>query len=301
MQPERRAIPILRSVLFVPAMVEKYVQRAPDTQADVICLDLEDSVPPAQKEEARAAAAEAVRSLRDHGQTVFVRVNGLETDLLEGDLNAVVRSGLRAIALPKAHGPEVIARAEGHLERLERERGMEPGAVGIMPLVETAEGVLNAQATAKASPRIVALSLGAEDLRADVGLERGEDAYELDWPRAQVSHAAAAGGVVAVDTPEPDYGNPERLETDAQRARRLGFRGKYCIHPSQVETVNRVFSPTREEITEANEIVRLLENEGAARGRGAVAANGRMIDTPMYWQAKRILAWAEAAGMSTKE
>ena len=301
MNEEQRTIPILRSILFVPAIVERFVTRAPETGADVICLDVEDSVPPAEKARAREMAAAAIDSMPRGDHAVFVRVNGLHTGLLEDDLTAVVRPGLDGVVLSKAHTAETVRRTDHYLTLLERQRGMEAGSVSIIPLVESAEGILGAREIAEASPRLVGLSLGAEDLAVDVGLQRSEAAREIEWPRAQLAAAAAAAGLVPIDTPEPDYTDMDHLERDASYARNLGFRGKYCIHPGQVEVVNRVFSPTEEEVTAAKEVVSVLEKEGIAKGRAAIPVNGRMIDTPIYWQAKRLLRWAEAAGIAAKE
>lgn len=301
MEEERRSIPISRSVLFVPAIVERFVTRAPEAGADVVCLDLEDSVPPAEKSRARTMAAKAIDTMPRSGRSLFVRVNGVGTDLLEDDLLAVVRPGLDGIVLPKTNSAEMVSHVDHYLTILERQQGLEAGAVRILPLVESAEGILNSQGIAAASPRLAGLSLGAEDLAADMGLRRSESRREIEWPRAQLATAAAAAGLIPIDTPEPDFKNVERLERDAALARGLGFRGKYCIHPSQVEVVNRIFSPTAEEIAEAREIVRLLDEVGIAEGRAAIPVDGKMIDTPMYWQAKRLLQWAEAAGISTKE
>ena len=301
MDEQQRTIPILRSILFVPAIVERFVTRAPETGADVVCLDVEDSVPPAEKAKARAAAAEAIDSMPRRGHATFVRVNGLHTGLLEDDLLAVVRPGLDGIVLSKAHTAETVRRADHYLTILERQQGMETGTVSIIPLVESAAGILSSQDISTASPRLVGLSLGAEDLAVDTGLQRSEAAREIEWPRAQLATAAAAAGLVPIDTPEPDYTDMEHLERDAGFARSLGFRGKYCIHPGQVEVVNRVFSPTEQEIAEATDVVSLLEKEGIAKGRAAIPVNGKMIDTPIYWQAKRLLQWAEAAGISRQE
>jgi citrate lyase subunit beta/citryl-CoA lyase len=301
MDEERRSVPILRSILFVPAIVERFVARAPDAGADVVCLDVEDSVPPAQKAEARALAAAAIGSMRRGAFAVFVRVNGLRTGLLEDDLSTVVAPGLDGIVLSKTHDAETVRRADHYLTLLERQQGMAEGSVSIIPLVESAEGVLNARQIGAASPRLVALSLGAEDLAVDMGLRRTTGAGEIEWPRAQLAIAAAASGLVAIDTPEPDYTDMDHLERDAAHARSLGFRGKFCIHPEQVKVVNRVFSPSEGEVNEAREIVRLLEQEGIAKGRAAIPVDGKMIDTPIYWLAKRLLEWAAAAGMDTKE
>ncbi|MFB3053214.1 MAG: CoA ester lyase [Dehalococcoidia bacterium] len=301
MYEQQRTIPILRSILFVPTIVERFVTRAPETGADVVCLDVEDSVPPTEKAKARAAAAEAIDGMPHSGFATFVRVNGLHTGLLEDDLLAVVRPGLDGIVLSKAHTAETVRRADHYITILERQQGMETGTVSIIPLVESADGILNSRAISAASPRLVGLSLGAEDLAVDMGLQRSEEAREIEWPRAQLATAAAAADLAAIDTPEPDYTDMEHLERDSSYARSLGFRGKYCIHPGQVEVVNRVFSPTEQEIARARDVVRLLDKEGIAKGRAAIPVNGKMIDTPIYWQAKRLLRWAEATGISTQE
>ena len=302
MYEQERSIPILRSMLFVPAIVERFVARAPDTGADVICLDIEDSVPPAEKANARKLAARAIDSPSESGRPLlFVRVNGLPSGLLEDDLLAVVKPGLDGIVLSKTDSAESVRRADHYLTILERQQGMAHGAVAIIPLIESAEAILSAKEIGAVSPRLVALSLGAEDLAADMGLRRTAGARELEWPRAQLAMAAAANGLIAIDTPEPDYKDLEHLERDSAFARSVGFRGKYCIHPGQVDVVNRVFSPSAEEITEAKDVVRLLEKEGIGKGRAAIPVNGKMIDTPIYWQAKRLLAWAEAAGIAAKE
>lgn len=297
---ERRSVPLLRSILFVPAIVERFVHKAPESGADVVCLDIEDSVPPAEKANARRLAAQAIDSMPRGDFATFVRVNGRHTGLLEDDLIAIVRPGLDGIVLSKTHTEEDVLAVDHYLAILERQRGMEPGSVGIIPLLESARGVLNGPRIAACSPRVMAVSLGAEDLAVDMGLQRSEGAREIEWPRAEVSAAAASAGLIAIDTPEPDYTDLGHLERDSAFARCLGFRGKYCIHPDQVTIANRVFSPTEEEIAAANDVVRLLD-DGMASGRAAIAVNGKMIDTPIYWQAKRLLEWAKASGTTTKE
>ncbi|TET54395.1 MAG: CoA ester lyase, partial [Anaerolineales bacterium] len=154
MEEQRRSIPILRSILFVPAIVERFVARAPEAGADAVCLDLEDSVPPAEKSRARTMAAEAIATMPRSGYSMFVRVNGLDTGLLEDDLPAVVRPGLDGIVLPKTHSVEIVRQADHYLTILERQQGMEAGAVSIVPLVESAEGILNSREIAAGSPRL---------------------------------------------------------------------------------------------------------------------------------------------------
>ena len=157
MDEQQRTIPILRSILFVPAIVERFVARAPETGADVVCLDVENSVPPAEKARAREMAAAAIDSMPRDGHAVFVRVNGLHTGLLEDDLLAVVRPGLDGIVLSKTHTAEIVRRMDHYLTLLERRQGMEAGDVSIIPLVESAEGILGAREIAEASPRLVGL------------------------------------------------------------------------------------------------------------------------------------------------
>ncbi len=301
MDQQQRTIPILRSILFVPSHVERFVARAPEAGADVVCLDLEDSVPPAEKAGARTMAAEAIEAMAPSRHATFVRVNDVHTGLLEDDLLTVVRPGLDGIVLSKTESAEAVERTDHYITILERRARMEPETISMIPLIESAEGILSSRQICGASPRLVAASLGAEDLAADMGLQRSEAGREIEWPRAQLAAAAAAAGLTPIDTPQADFKDLERLERDAHLARSLGFRGKYCIHPNQVEVVNRVFSPTEQEIAEAREVVRLLEKEGIAKGRAAIPVNGKMIDTPMYWQAKRLLQWAEAAGIKTKD
>jgi citrate lyase subunit beta/citryl-CoA lyase len=283
----------MRSVLFVPAIVERFVERAPESGADVICLDLEDSVPPEEKVAARTKAADAIGNMTRSEYLTYVRVNGLATGLLEDDLLAVVKPGLDGIMLPKANAAEMIRRVDNYLAILERERGMEDGSLGVMPLIETAEGIVKSHDICSASPRVMAAALGAEDLAADMGVRRTSEGEEVQWSRAQMAVSAHAAGVAPIDTPDPDYTDVARLERVGEKARVLGYEGKLCIHPKQVEVCNRLFSPSGEEAEEARAIVERFEREGIAKGRAAIAADGRMIDTPMYRRAKRVVELAK--------
>ncbi|MBI2912827.1 MAG: CoA ester lyase [Chloroflexi bacterium] len=291
----------MRSVLFVPSIVERFIERAPQAGADVICLDLEDSIPPAEKANARVLAAKAIANMPETSALIFVRVNGLTTGLLEDDLLAVVRPGLDGIILPKSDCAETIERADHYLSILERQREMEPGSVSIAPLIETAQGIVNCAAICRASGRLVGACLGAEDLATDMRIVRSRGGEEVLWPRAQLAIAALAAGLVPIDTPEPDYTDLDYLEREATLARSLGYRGKLCIHPNQVAVLNRVFSPSEEEIEEARATVKRFEQEGIAKGRAAIPVNGKMIDTPIYWRAKRLIEWAASSLPAAKE
>ncbi len=293
MKSERPAIP-MRSVLTVPVIVQRFLDKAPSSGADVIVLDLEDSVPPAEKAAARLAAAKALPGLPRGRFAVYSRVNALTTGLLEDDLLAIVQPGLNGIILSKTNSREMVERVDHYLSLLERDRGMPDGAVAIAPLIETAEGIANCYDICRASPRVSGAVFGAEDFATDMGIGRTRDGHEVLWARNQVAIACHAAGIVAIDTPDPDYTDEPYLEREMYFARSLGYRGKLIIHPTQVAIANRVFQPSAEEIAEARIVVEEFEREGLAKGRAAISAGGKMIDTPIYWRAKNLLAWAEA-------
>jgi len=290
---EPAVAPLMRSVLTVPVIVPRFVEKGPGSGADVICLDLEDSIPPAEKVRARELAAEAVSTLPRGQYATFVRVNALATGLLEGDLISVVTPGLDGIIVSKTDSASTVERVDHYLTILEHERVIAPGSIAIAPLIETALGIANCYEICRASSRLVAAVFGAEDLATDLGVQRTREGEEVRWARAQVAIACHAAGIVPIDTPDPDYTDVEYLERELSIARSLGYRGKLCIHPIQVEMANRIFSPTSEEIADARAVVELFEREGIAKGRAAIPSEGRMIDTPIYRRAKRLLEWAE--------
>ena len=285
---------VLRSLLFVPAHRSRFVERAPTAGADVVCLDLEDSVPWDEKPNARQLAKEAIPGMPRTGYLLFVRVNGLHTGLLEQELDAIVGPELDGISLPKTDSAHTVRQVDAYLTEREKARGLPVGQVKIIPWIETALGLVNAYEICAASPRLIGASFGAEDFTADMGIKRTKASREIEYPRAAMAVACRAANVLAIDTPEPDYADLEHLERDARFALSLGYRGKYCIHPSQVEVVNRVFSPAPEEVEAARQVVEVFEKEGIAKGLAAIAVDGRMIDTPVYLRARRLLSWAQA-------
>ncbi len=294
MTSEKPGFTLMRSVLTVPVIVQRFLDKAPSSGADVICLDLEDSVPPAEKANARPLAAKAVETMPRSGAALYARLNGLSTGLLEDDLLGVVFPGLDGIMLSKSESAGHVQRLDHYLTLLERDRGIEPGSIAITPLIETAAGVMNSAKICAASPRVVAAIFGAEDFATDMGVQRTREGEEVRWARSQVAIACRAAGIVAIDTPEPDYTDEAYLESQMQAARGLGYQGKLCIHPLQVQIANRVFRPSDGEVAEARVIVEAFERDGLAQGRAAIPLEGRMVDTPIYWRAKRLLDWQKA-------
>lgn len=283
----------LRTMLSVPANRQKMVEKARDLPADAIVLDLEDSVPLAEKANARAMASDAIAGRVLDGQRVFVRINSLASGLLEQDLEAVVIPGLAGINLPKPGSADDMRKVVAIIDRLETERDIEKGHVRLTPWVETAKGLLNAFEIASASPRIVGIIFGAEDFTLDTGMKRTETGDELLYPRITVVIAARAAEVIAIDTPYNDFRDEDGLIRETTLARQLGFQGKYVIHPSQIEPVNQAFRPSPEEVEEATKVVQAFD-EAEAQGFASTSVDGKMIDTPIASRARRLLTVAES-------
>lgn len=283
----------LRSLLFTPGNNLRMIAKSGALRADAVVLDLEDAVPPDDKETARLFVRDSIRDAGRHGSKVFVRINAPSTGLSGEDLRWSVQPGLEGIMLPKSESADDVASLAAELEALEAERGLAKGSLGIVPLVESARGVVNAAAVAAASSRVRAVAFGGVDFARDLGVALTAEGAELLVPRATLAIAARAAGVPALDTPCIEVGNPARLAAEARAARGLGFRGKLLIHPSQVGPVNEAFSPTAGEVAAARRVVEAFEKARAA-GTGAIALDGKMIDRANYLQAKDLLSLAEA-------
>jgi citrate lyase subunit beta/citryl-CoA lyase len=289
----------MRSLLFVPGDSPRKFARGLQSGADALILDLEDSVAADRKAEARATA---LAFLKDIGTTdkrprLLVRVNGLDTGLTDADLDAVVAGRPDAILLPKAEGGPSVIHLDAKLAAREALAGLPDGAIGIMAIAtETATALFAAGTYAGASPRLSALTWGAEDLSADIGAEtnRDEDGNftgPFRLARSLCVAAAAAAKVAALDTVFVDFRNADGLRREAEEARRDGFTGKLAIHPGQVAVINEVFTPSPAEIAKAQAVIAAF---AAAPGVGVVGIDGVMYDRPHLQRAKRLLARATA-------
>ena len=291
----------IRSLIFVPGNRAGMLERACSFDADVIMVDLEDSVPPGEKGNARDMAREWVPALRDGGggagRRVMVRVNSLDTGLIRAELERVVAPGLYGVSLGKVESVRDVRTLDGLLSALEPAAGLEAGSLRIIPWIETAKAVWDARAIAEASPRVAAIAFGAEDFTNDMGIERSDGGDEVAVPRAMVPVAARAGEVGALDSPFVRFRDPDALRDDARRARRMGYTGKFAIHPAQLEIINETFSPSAEEIEYARRVVEAWDAAEAA-GRGSLALDGRMIDVPVVKRAQNLLALADAIGQA---
>lgn len=288
----------MRSLMFVPGHRARMVERAlglgefAPSGLDVAILDLEDGVPASSKDEARRLIADVLaRSLdRRGGPLRYVRIRRAVTDEGAADLDAIIRPGLDGIMAPKVPRPDEVEWLSEELDRRERDAKIARGTVRVIPCIESAAALLEAPRIAKAADRVVGLALGSEDFAADLGLptKREGEAAELLYARSAIVVAAASAGRLSFDGVWPDIEDPAAFRADALRGRRLGFSGKTLIHPNQIAVVNEIFSPSAAEIDEARRAVRAFE-EALARGEGAVALDGQMLDPPVVDRARRVL------------
>ena len=280
-------LPLWRSLLYVPAHVERFVDKAHLRGADCIQLDLEDSVPEAEKASARAAVAEAATRVRRGGADVAVRINRPLSHAVR-DIEAAVGPDVDAIVLSKTQSASHVQLVDELLTELEAQRGLTSGHTRLIVLVESASAWPHLYAIAAASTRIVALNMGAEDFALDCGMEVSDATLLL--PKQQLVQAASAAKVLPLGLVGRStvFGDDDAFRTLAQRSRRFGFTGASCIHPAQVRILNEVFAPSATDVEEAQRVVDALHNADA--GRGAVALGGRMIDAPIAEAARRVLA-----------
>jgi citrate lyase subunit beta/citryl-CoA lyase len=277
-----------RTWLFVPGHQQGRITKALGLGVDAVILDLEDGVPPSEKETARRSIASAVADTGP-GPGRFVRLQAPGGASLAEDLAAGVGRGTAGVCVPKVRLPDEVAALETPLREAERAAGRQAGSVRLLILIETASAVVHAVSIAAASPRSVGLMFGAEDFAVELGMWDGGTAEEFVYARSAIAVAAASAGLEAVDRVFPDIHDAEGLRRDAQRGRALGFTGKAIIHPAQIEGVRSAFRRTAAEITAAQRIVDAWE----AAGGGAVAVEGRMVDAPIVERARRLLAVAE--------
>lgn len=290
----------MRSYLFVPADQERKVGKALDSEADCIILDLEDSVAAGRKAVARAMARDVLLSARRARprRALMVRVNALDTALVEDDLEGVMEGAPSAILLPKPRDGADVQHLAILLSVHEARLGLAQENTAIAALAgETATGVLNAASFAGRTPRLKALSWGAEDLAADVGAweNRRKDGSHGDvfrLSRSMTLLAAADAGIEAIDTVFTDFRDEAGLERECRAALRDGFSGKLAIHPAQLATINRVFTPGESDVECARRIVALFAEAGPEAG--VLSLDGRMLDRPHLRQAERLLARAAA-------
>ena len=291
-EPAEKNLPIWRSMLFVPVTVERFVAGAARRNADAIILDLEDSIPPAEKARARGMVAQAVLRVGAGGADVVVRVNR-PWRLLVRDLEAAISPAVVALMLPKIESADHLRLIAETVAEIEAERGIACGHTRLIAMLETPGSIFQAEAIARADPRLVALTVGSEDLAQAVGM--APEADGLLFPKQQAIFAARAAGILPLGFlgTVADFADLDRFRATIERSRRLGFTGASVIHPGQIPILNEAFRPQPAEVEHARRLIAAYDTAMAA-GRGAATFEGRMIDVPVVRRAQDTLARHEA-------
>ena len=285
----------MRTALFVPGSRPDRVDKAAKSGADAIIIDLEDAVALSEKAIARPKVREKI--LEHVNKEIIVRVNGLDSGFIQEDLEAVIVEGLGCIIVPKVEDKEHVREIHRLLLAVEKEKGMEPGAIAIIPLIESAraiENVFEIVSERTLPARLFTVAFGAADYTLDMGIEITREGTELFYPRSRIPIACRAADIdPPLDTPFMiDLKDREALKADARRAKQLGFQGKLCIHPNQIEPCHEVFSPTREEILYAERVIQAFD-EAEARGIAAIHLDDKFVDYPVVEKARRVLNLAK--------
>jgi citrate lyase subunit beta/citryl-CoA lyase len=292
---------LIRSWMFVPGHRQRMIDKALGLNADAIMLDIEDGVAPNEKDTARRNIGESLSRERTPGSPArYVRINAIGHARMDADLEAVVRPGLEGLVCPKVDTVDEVRKVDALLNDKEPKNKLAKGSVKLLIAIESPRGLLNAPAIAAASPRNVGIIFGAEDYGREVGLPtvREGEARDLIYARSAIVVAAAAAHVQAVDGVWVDLNDTAGLLGFARQSRRLGFSGMSCIHPSQVDAINTVFSPTAEEIDYCQKVLQAFE-EANARGDGSIAFGGQLIDRPIIERARRTIDMAKSLGITT--
>lgn len=282
-----------RSRLYVPGSEPKYFVNAALHGADGVILDLEDSVHLSEKDAARLLVRNALRAVDFLQCERMVRINQLPLGL--EDLDEVVPESPDLILIPKVENPSQVIEADRRIDEIKANYGI-TRAIWLMPILESAMGIENAFAIAKASEQIVAITIGLEDYTADLGVVKTSSGVESLYARQRVVNAARAAGVQAIDSVFGDVGDTEGLQRWGLNSRALGFEGMGCVHPVQIAVIHEAFAPTSAEIERAQKIVAAY-NEAQQRGLGVVSLGSKMIDPPVVQRALKLIARAQAMGL----
>lgn len=282
-----RELPVWRSLLYVPVNVDKFVDKAHTRGADVIQLDLEDSIPPAQKGHARTLVEKAAAKVRRGGADVVVRINQ-PLALAVRDLEHSVCPEVDGIACTKIDSASHVKLLDQLVSELEEKRGMALGHTKFITMIETADAYTRIDEIPRASPRVVAMNIGGEDFALDCNMQPDEDV--LLHPKQHMIIVARAAGVMPIGFigTVAEFGDWGRFRQMVRRSRRFGFDGAGCIHPGQVTIVNEEYTPGAEEVEYARKVIQ-MDKEAAAAGRGSFQIDGKMIDIPVVVRAQKLL------------
>jgi citrate lyase subunit beta/citryl-CoA lyase len=288
----RPAAPVWRSILYVPGNVPKFIDRAHERGADCVLIDLEDSVQPAQKPDARAMLGDTIKKVARGGADVAVRINR-PLRMTIPDLEAAVQPGVSALFVTKTESVQHLKLLDEVVSDLEKQRGLKVGSIGFGAMIEHPRALSQIHDIAEHGPRLIGMMLGGEDFALETGSIPGDETLEL--PKRLVAFAAQAFDVpmIGILGTVADYSDPAAYAKSAERAHRFGFSGGTCIHPGLVDALNTAFTPTAEDVAYAQKLVQ-ADAKAASEGRGSFQVDGKMIDIPVIERARKLIARADA-------
>jgi len=278
---------LFRSLIFVPGNNPRFLEKAKSLSADVVCFDLEDSVPDKEKKKARILIKNTLKKRNQYSASIFVRTNSPDSGKIAADLKEIVQKGIDGIVIPKVNSAKELKKIEKTISSLEKKRKIK--GIRLMPSIESALGVVNCYEIASASKRIDALVFGIFDLLNDMGIEYTKgNPIGAKYSRYKVPVAATAAGVAAIDGIWQDLKDKNGFTQDCKVGKSLGYSGKSVIHPDQIKTVHKIFHPSKPEIAWAKKVCNVYE-KSTKKGKGATVVDGKMIDEVHYKWAKAVL------------
>ena len=278
---------LFRSLIFVPGNNPRFLEKAKSLSADIVCFDLEDSVPDKEKKNARTLIKSALKKRNQYSSSVFARTNSPDSNKIEADLKEIVQKGIDGIVIPKVNSAKEIKKIEKIISSLEKKRKIR--GIRLIPSIESALGVMNCYEIASASKRIDAIVFGIFDLLNDIGIEYTKgNPPGAKYSRYKVPVAATAAGVYAIDGIWQDIKDTSGLKKDCEVGKSLGYVGKSVIYPDQIRTVHKIFHPNKTEISWAKKVCNVYK-KSTKKGKGAVVVDGKMIDEVHYKRAKALL------------
>ena len=277
---------LFRSLIFVPGNNPRFLEKAKSLTADIVCFDLEDSVPDKEKPNARKLIKNALKSHSEYSSAVYVRTNSPTSGKIPDDLKGIVTKGIDGIVIPKVNNVKELKKIEKTLSAIEKKQKLKP--IALIPSIESAEGVVNTYSIASFSKRVVAVVFGVFDLLNDLGVEYTKQPEGAKYSRAKIPVDATAAGVASIDAIWQDIKDEKGLKEDCTIGKSLGYSGKSIIHPSQIEITHKIFHPNKTEINWAKKVCEAYL-QSTKKGKGATTVEGKMIDEVHYKQAKAIL------------
>jgi citrate lyase subunit beta/citryl-CoA lyase len=277
---------IFRSLIFVPGNNPRFLEKAKKIQADIVCFDLEDSVPDNEKTNARKLIKSALKSRKLYKSSIFVRTNSPTSGKIPYDLKEVIQKGIDGIVVPKVNNVQELKKIEKILSKLEKTKKLKP--LQIIPSIESAEGVVNTFSIASFGKRVSAIVFGVFDLLNDLGVEYTKESEGAKYSRAKIPVDGHAAGVAVIDAIWQDLKDSQGLEKDCKIGKSLGYSGKSIIHPDQIDIVHKLFHPNKSEILWAEKVCQIYL-ESTKKGTGATTVDGKMIDEVHFKQAKALL------------